>query len=107
MTVKELRMALNLQCLSESEPDRVVTGGYGGDLLSWVMGRAQSGDCWFTIMSNINVLAVATLADVACVVLAEGVTLEEKELQNAVAKGINVLTSQKNTYTLCAEAGGV
>lgn len=107
MTVAEFAEKLNLTPLSLPDPGREITGYYAGDLLSWVMGRAQSGDCWFTIMSNINVLAVATLADVACVVLAEGVTLEDKELENARSKGINVLTSQKNTYTLCAEAGGL
>lgn len=105
MTVSMLAEKLNLTPLSLPDPEREITGFYAGDLLSWVMGRASAGDCWFTIMSNINVLAVATLADVACVVLSEGVTLEERELENAKAKGINVLTSQKDTYTLCAQAG--
>ena len=48
MTVFEIREALGLVPLHEAE-DRPVTGGYAGDLLSWVMGRAQSGDCWITI----------------------------------------------------------
>jgi hypothetical protein len=37
MTAKELRTALSLEVLSETDPDRAVTGGYAGDLLSWVM----------------------------------------------------------------------
>lgn len=37
------------------ETDREITGVYIGDLLSWVMGRAQSGDAWITIMSNANI----------------------------------------------------
>ena len=40
------------------EPDREITGVYIGDLLSWVMGRAKSGDAWLTIMSNINMKSV-------------------------------------------------
>ena len=72
MTVFEIRDALGLVPLHEAE-DRPVTGGYAGDLLSWVMGRAQSGDCWITIMSNRNVPAVCSLTDVAMVVFAEDV----------------------------------
>ena len=50
------------------ETDREITGVYIGDLLSWVMGRAQSGDAWITIMSNANIVAVAALADTACII---------------------------------------
>ena len=73
------------------EPDREIEGVYIGDLLSWVMGKARSGDAWITIMSNINTLAVATLTDVACVILAEGVTLEDEVLEAAKNKEINAL----------------
>ena len=44
--------------------------GYAGDLLSWVMSHATAGDAWVTIMSNINVAAVASLTEVACVIFA-------------------------------------
>ena len=73
MTVNELAQKLNAEVLSMPSPDSEITGGYCGDLLSWVMGRAQCGNAWITIMSNINVAAVASLSDVACVILAEGV----------------------------------
>ena len=73
MTVQELSERLGLQALTCPEPERECTGGYTGDLLSWVMGNAQSGDVWITIMSNSNIVAVATLADTACIILSEGV----------------------------------
>lgn len=75
-----------------------MTGCYIGDLLSWVMGKASSGDAWITIMSNINTLAVATLTDVACVILAEGVTLEDEVLEAAKNKEINVITTKLSAY---------
>ena len=56
--------------------DKEITGCYIGDLLSWVMGRANSGDMWITVMSNINIVAVATLSDASCIVLAEDVDVE-------------------------------
>ena len=65
MTVRQMIDEMQLTPLTCPDPERVVTGGYVGDLLSWVMGRARSGQAWITIMSNINTVAVASLADVA------------------------------------------
>ncbi len=48
-------------------------GAYVGDLLSWVMGRAGSNSAWITIMSNVNVAAVAVLAELSMIILAENV----------------------------------
>ena len=72
MKVSELAKTLGFKVFSSGE-DRDAGGVYIGDLLSWVMGRAEADDVWLTIMSNLNVSAVAKLADVACVVLCEGV----------------------------------
>ena len=79
-------------------PERQINGVYIGDLLSWVMGRASADDAWITIMSNVNVLAVASLADVSCVLLAEGVTLPDEVLAVAQEKEINVLTTEHSAY---------
>lgn len=107
MTVKELTEALSLEVLTMPEPDREITGGYAGDLLSWVMGRASEGDAWVTIMTNINVVAVASLLDVACVLLSEGVAVEEDVLNAAKAKGVTLLASDLPSYELCAALGKV
>ena len=61
MTVRQMIDEMQLTPLTCPDPERVVTGGYVGDLLSWVMGRARSGQAWITIMSNQNVAAVAVL----------------------------------------------
>ncbi len=105
MTVGALTERLGLRAITVADPDREVTGGYAGDLLSWVMGRAREGDAWVTIMTNINVLAVASLSDVACVVLAEGVTVEDDVLQAAQAKGITLLGDDRSTFALCEAIG--
>ena len=102
MTVKDLAERLNLETLTATEPEREIKGAYVGDLLSWVMGRAQSGDAWITIMTNINTVAVASLADVACVVLAEDCEIEPSVVGTAEAKGINLLRSSKTAFELCA-----
>ena len=83
---------------SPNAAEREIKGVYIGDLLSWVMGRAKADDAWITIMSNINIAAVASLADVACVILAEGVTLDSSVTETAKAKGVNILSSEKPAY---------
>ena len=69
MTVNELCKRFSFESLCTPDSEREISGAYCGDLLSWVMGHAQSGDAWITIMSNINTVAVASLADVSCIVL--------------------------------------
>ena len=98
MTVTDLMNALTLTPVSLPEGDREVEGVYIGDLLSWVMGRAQADNVWLTIMSNLNIVAVATLADVSCIILCEGVTLEESVKSTAEAKGVNILATEAPAY---------
>ncbi len=106
MTVKEIAQRAELKILSMPDPAREVKGVYIGDLLSWVMGRAGESNAWITIMSNINVVAVASLVDVSCVILSEGVELAEDVLTAAEEKGINILSSKLPSYeTACTLSG--
>ena len=98
MTVSELSLSCGFEAICIPDADRDVSGAYIGDLLSWVMGRANADNAWITIMSNINVVAVASLADVSCVILAEGVNLDTEVLNTAKAKGVNVLKSDLPAY---------
>ena len=103
MNVRELAHVMALTEFIMPEPDREVSGGYVGDLLSWVMGRAQTGNVWLTIMSNQNVAAVAVLAEVGCVLLAEGVQPDEALRTRAAENGVNLLGSERSTFALAAD----
>ena len=104
MTVQDLATQLNLTPFHLEDGSRQVTGGgYCGDLLSWVMGKAPADGVWLTIMSNVNVAAGAALTDVACVILTESVTPDEPLLRKAQLQGINLLGSSLSTYQ-CAAA---
>ena len=98
MTVRELAniSGFEAQCLPDAE--RRINGAYVGDLLSWVMGRANADNAWITIMSNVNVIAVASLSDVSCVVFAEGVLPDAELIGVAKDKGINLITSHMPAY---------
>lgn len=107
MTVQGLIDAIPLSVFHLDDPDRPVEGGYCGDLLSWVMGRAPAGGAWLTIMSNVNVAAVAALADTACVVLAEGVTPDPPLLEKARAQGITLLGTELSVFDCAVRLGGL
>lgn len=102
MTVQQLADQLSLTIFAMPEPDLSLKGGYAGDLLSWVMGNAQEGQIWVTIMSNHNVAAVAVMLDIPCVVLAEGVNPDDNLLSRAKEQGINLLGSPLPTFELVA-----
>ena len=98
MTVTELAAKCGFNVIAIPEPKREVNGVYIGDLLSWVMGRASADCAWITIMSNVNVIAVASLSDAACVILAEGVIPDGEITELANAKGINLISSRLSAY---------
>ena len=103
MTVKEIAEKLGAKILCMPSPDRKVTAGYAGDLLSWVMGKAPSDALWATIMSNVNIVAVAMLRDVAAIVVCEGAEIGEDVIERAKAQDVNLLLSDKGIYEICAE----
>jgi len=71
--------------------EREITGVYCCDLLSVVMGRAKAGSAWITVMGNVNSIAVAVLADVACIVIAENIPLDEAAKIRAEQREVTVL----------------
>lgn len=100
MTVKELQEKYSFEILSLPQPEREVSGGYIGDLLSWVMGRAGENNAWITIMTNVNIVAVAALSDVSVIIIAEGAKPDAAVIETAEAKGVNLLSSTKTAYEL-------
>lgn len=78
--------------------DREVKGGYASDLLSDVMANSQEGDIWVTIQGHPNIVAVATLRDLAGVILANGRQPDAETLQRAEEEGIPILCTPLPTY---------
>lgn len=105
MKVKELAERLSLLKVTDCGGEREIDGAYTGDLLSWVMGRAKSGNVWVTIMSNINVVAVASLCDVSMVIIAEGSEIGEDTIEKAKTQDIGIYSSKMTSYELCSEIG--
>ena len=107
MKLSELTKKLNLKVLTNADfADREADGCYIGDLLSWVMGRVKENDVWITIMSNINIVAVASLTNAACILLCEGVLPDENVINKANAEDIIILGSDETAYELAKKISG-
>ncbi|MBP3938647.1 MAG: hypothetical protein IK955_04505 [Clostridia bacterium] len=102
MDVKKLTEELDLKVLCGEELNKEINGCYCGDLLSWVMSRANEGDVWLTVMGNINSIGVAVLADVACIVLTENAALDGDALNRAKQNDVIILQTEKNSYQMAA-----
>lgn len=99
MRVKELIQGKTLKVLNEgSNTEREITVPFCCDLLSIAMGKLPAGAAWVTVMGNVNTLAVATLADAACIILAEGIGLDEMALLKAKEQGITVLSTEESIF---------
>lgn len=83
MKINELVAILDAKVISMPDPNKEIEGGYCGDFLSFVMGKAPESCAWFTVMNNANVAAVATLADISVIVLCEDV-MPDQQLKQAV-----------------------
>lgn len=103
MTIKDLLELSEGQLLTEKgREDRAVSCGYCCDLLSWVMAHGRPGMAWITVQTHMNVVAVASLHEMSCVILPEGLRMEGAPLQKAQEEGIAVIVSPLTAYALCA-----
>lgn len=97
MTVSEFVQASGFAVFCRGE-EREIESGYSGDFLSNIISRAPENCCWLTVMNNVNVAAVATLIDCACILLCEGTEPDEQFFQRANQLGIWVLGTRLNVY---------
>jgi predicted transcriptional regulator len=101
MTIKEFSEKLGLEIATgDIGVLNIVTGGYICDLLSWVMSHAPKDGAWITVLNHINVVAVAVLTEVACIIMPEGIKPEDQTLKKAMEQGIPILCSKHDAYTL-------
>lgn len=82
MKVSDLVRELNLTVFcGEAGLDAEISGGYTSDLLSDVMGHIDEGMLWVTMQTHQNIVAVATLKDVAAVLIVNGASPDEETLE--------------------------
>jgi serine kinase of HPr protein (carbohydrate metabolism regulator) len=101
MTVKQLKDRLNLTLFSgESGLDQTIDGGYVSDLLSDVMGHAEMGNVWVTLQTHKNIMAIASLKELAAIILVKGLTPDEDCLKQSNEEGIPILGTNEQTFEI-------
>jgi hypothetical protein len=67
------------------------SGGYVSDLLSDVMAHAKAGDLWVTLQTHQNIVAVASLKEIAGIIIIGGREPEKTTLAKADEENIPIL----------------
>jgi hypothetical protein len=103
MNVQELVAPLRLIVAADGGLERPITGGYASDLLSCVMGTAQPGFVWVTLQAHPNVVAVASMLDLAAVIITEGIEPDMDTVNRAVENGVTLLKSRETTFAVVSK----
>jgi len=80
--------------------DREVSRGYASDLMSDVIAHSMKNDIWVTIQIHLNIVAVASMKELSCIVLINGKEPEKETLEKAEAEGIPILVSDLPAFEL-------
>ncbi len=99
MRVRQVIKQLGLNLTGGNKIDVEITGGYASDLLSCVMAGAEAGNIWVTLQAHPNIIAVASLIDLAAVIVTEGVSPDPETIQKAQETGIPLLTTAADTFS--------
>lgn len=77
-----------------------ISGGYTSDLLSDVMGHAAAGSVWVTVQTHRNVMAIASLRDIAAVIITCGEAPDGGSIAQSNEDGVPLLGTGLSTYEL-------
>ncbi len=104
MIVKEIVEKLNLTVHSgEAGLSREITGGYTSDLLSDVLGNCDAGKIWITLQTHKNVMAIASLKDIAAVILIKDLKPETDMAAQSETEEIPVLGTSLPAFELTGQ----
>jgi hypothetical protein len=100
MNLETLVEKLNLKCKCcwEKLKSTDVKGGYAGDLLSDVMANSSAGSVWVTRQVHQNIVAVASLKDLAGIIIVQGATPEKDTIEKARKEGIPIMVSESSNF---------
>lgn len=99
MKLTEIVDELGLRVASgASHLDVEVTGGYTSDLLSCAMAGAAQGNLWITLQGHLNIVAVASLNELAGVIVTEGKPVSAETVTKAGEEGVVLLLTPLTSY---------
>ena len=102
MKIQDLLEKTNWKLLTENLNVEIpVQGVFVGDLLSWVMGNSEPKQAWVTVQAHSNVLAVAALRELSCIIICQGAQVNEDMLLQANTEKIPVIGTELSAFEVC------
>jgi serine kinase of HPr protein (carbohydrate metabolism regulator) len=99
MNLSLIKDQFGFELLNKKEDlSREISGLYCCDLLSWVMANGKQDNVWVTVQVHGNILAVASLLDFSCIVIPEGIKVEEDLIEKADEEGIMLFSTSLDSY---------
>lgn len=95
MKLREIvaELALEVKC-SPRGLDKQVSGGYVSDLLSDVIANAKNGNLWVTLQIHQNIVAVASLNELAGIIIVNGREPEAETLEKAEQENVPIMLTK-------------
>lgn len=103
MNIQDFAKSLNLIEMTSSKKDILIKGVYIGDLLSIVMAKAKENFAWITIQTHINIVAVAELLELSCIIIVENMEIEQDTIDKAKELDIPIFKSKESAYTVACK----
>ncbi len=103
MNAKKIMDELNLEDITKLSNKKTVTNAYIGDLLSLVMSKAKENSIWITIQTHLNIIAVAELVDIACIVIVENMEIDKDTISKAKELDIPIFKTSKSAYDVAKD----
>ena len=101
MKLTELIQKLNLSVRSaKGSLEREVTGGYASDLLSDVLANSKEGNLWITLQIHQNIVGVASMKDLAGIILVNSREPESETLEKAETEKVPIMVTEMPTFEL-------
>lgn len=102
MTLEQIINTLELKVLTEqADFSRIEpASGYSSDMLSCVMTGAGKKGVWITLQAHNNIVAVASLLDLAAVIITENAQPDEATIKKANEEGIVLLSTPKKSFEI-------
>ena len=104
MIVEKLVEELSLEVLAgQDQLQREISAVYCSDMLSRVMAKGKKDSLWITVQTHLNIIAVATLHEMSCIIIPEDIAVDEKTLAKAEEEQVVVLKSPMSAYDIAGK----
>lgn len=99
--MNELITEKNFKQLTELELNSIeIQGLYYGDLLSWVMSHAKEKQAWVTVQTHVNIIAVASLLSLSCIIVPENISVDSDTIIKANSENIPIFSTDLDAYNI-------